>query len=104
MSGSEYLTLEQVAERLPNRPHPLTVRRWCKSGVRGVHLQFVKMGRTIIIRPEWVEEFATRLAAATAPPEFPHPSPARPQQCRHRPQAASRRQAAAEATCARFGL
>lgn len=67
---NEYLTLGQAASMLPNRPGATCVWRWCRHGVlpRGsakrITLQHVRVGGRIYTTARWLEQFATRLAAA----------------------------------------
>jgi len=59
------LTLSQAARSLPRlrgeKPvHSGTVARWIQRGVRGVRLEAVKIGRTLVTSREALQRFAER--------------------------------------------
>lgn len=62
---SGLLTLSQAAKILPckngRRIHPSTLWRWTR-GLRGVCLQYVRVGRLIMITEDWLHHFFTELA------------------------------------------
>ncbi len=66
------LTLQQAAEFLPRlrrgrKVHPHTLYRWISTGVRGVRLDVVRVGRTLVTSVEGLQRFAVRLASGPAP-------------------------------------
>ena len=62
------LSLCEAARTLPTidgrRPHTTTVWRWCRRGVRGVKLEYLRIGRRVCTSYEALGRFAQRLAAA----------------------------------------
>ena len=59
---NELLTLTQVARSIPGRPHISTVFRWCRVGIRGVRMGYVRFGRRMLVPREAMDRFATALA------------------------------------------
>ena len=59
----ELLSLSQAAKSLPSRPHPSTVWRWTKRGVRGVRLETIVIASRRFTSREALERF---VAATTA--------------------------------------
>lgn len=55
------------------RPHVSTVWRWCRRGVRGVHLVYVRLGRRVGTSAEAFARFAQRPTDADARPDPPIP-------------------------------
>lgn len=73
----DYLTLSEAAKRLPRmngrRVNTSTLWRWCRRGVRGIHLEYRKIGRSIVVREVDMDRFFSELAKTdkalqTAPP------------------------------------
>ena len=66
--GLELLTLSEAAQRLPRvhhkRIHVSTLWRWCRKGLRGIRLEYVKVGRKIMVTPQGLERFFNALAQA----------------------------------------
>jgi len=66
---SEYLTLSQAANLLPNRPHSAAVWRWCRrgtvarNGVR-IRLRHGRAGGRVFTTEAWLQEFFEAVAAA----------------------------------------
>jgi len=65
------LTLSEAAGALPRlrgkKPvHVGTICRWIKSGVGGVRLEAVKIGRTLVTSREALQRFAERRTARDA--------------------------------------
>ncbi|MCS7466126.1 DUF1580 domain-containing protein [Stieleria sp. ICT_E10.1] len=59
------ITLAEVPAMLPGRrPHVSTVWRWYRTGVRGVRLEAVKIGRSVITSRQAVTRFLTHLNAS----------------------------------------
>ncbi len=86
------LTLSEASEQLPSingkRHTTISLWRWCRMGIHGVRLEYLKIGRNIMTSREALERFY--LALAHADPELPPRRAAR----RYRPRdpAARRRQ------------
>lgn len=58
------LTLDQIAEIASPRDHKLsrtTVYRWCKIGIGGVRLQYVKLGRRMLSSKRALNQFMQQL-------------------------------------------
>lgn len=65
----ELLTLAEAAKHLGRcgrRPSIPTLWRWCVSGVHGVKLRHLKIGRAIMLEPAALMEFGYALAKADA--------------------------------------
>jgi len=84
LGTEEVLSLADAARALPavhgRRVHPSTLWRWARKGIRGVRLDYARLGRSIVTTRAALTDFATRLAAADfAPgtPPAPSPRPAR---------------------------
>jgi hypothetical protein len=62
------LTPAQAARYLPkiglSAVSPTTVWRWCRKGVRGVHLEYARVGRRIVTSREALTRFGDALAEA----------------------------------------
>lgn len=69
MKASEYIPLESLPELLAANGgrtlHPSTPRRWASKGLCGVRLRAIAFGRRRYTKPQWLEEFATAIAAAS---------------------------------------
>lgn len=60
-----FMTLAEVAKYVGNgekRPHISSVWRWCRIGVKGKKLEYLRMGNRILVRPESVDIFGKELA------------------------------------------
>jgi Protein of unknown function (DUF1580) len=44
------------------RPHPSTIFRWCKRGLRGIRLEYCRVGHRICTSQEALSRFVNRLA------------------------------------------
>ena len=75
LGTSDYMTLAEITKRLPplngKRLHTSTVFRWCKNGIRGIHLKYAKIGRVIVISETDLNHFFAALAQAEQPKTFP---------------------------------
>lgn len=77
------LTLTEATKVLPRmngkRASICTLWRWCRKGLRGVSLDYVRVGRRIATSRESLNRFFNALAAADAPlvtaPPVPRPWP-----------------------------
>lgn len=73
------LSLTEATKVLPRvngrRPAIATVWRWCRKGLGGVHLEYVRIGRNIATSREALNRFFNALAASDPPlvvPQEPH--------------------------------
>ena len=71
-SIDSWVTLTQAATLLPqvsgSKVHTSTLWRWCKNGLRGVHLEHGYMGRRIVTSPEALCRFFAALAQQETTP------------------------------------
>ena len=72
--GEETLTLAEAAKALPRlrrgrKIHVSTLYRWISRGLRGVRLEAVKLGGTLVTSKEALQRFAERLSRAEGVPE-----------------------------------
>jgi hypothetical protein len=82
------LSLADAVKVTPGRPSIPTLWRWCRIGLRGVRLPYLRFGRRIMVERSAIDDFARRLAGADAPP----PSVGRREQ-RQKAETAQRRRA-----------
>ncbi len=54
------LSLAQASRLLPGRPHPSTLWRWRKKGVRGIKLKTVQIGGRVWVTRSAIADFAVR--------------------------------------------
>ena len=61
------LSIAEAAEHIGKisgqRPSPTTVWRWCRKGIQGVQLEYVRLGRSIRSSSEALDRFSHALAA-----------------------------------------
>ncbi len=66
LQSEKLLSLTDAAKALPaidgRRPHVSTMWRWCKKGVRGVRLEYVRLGHRVCTSMEALTRFSQRLA------------------------------------------
>ena len=78
LQKEKVLTLCEAAKDLPalngRRPHSSSLWRWCRRGLRGVHLEYVRLGGRICTSSEALSRFANALAAADTNLTKPVPS------------------------------
>ena len=90
------LSLTEATKVLPRlngkRPSISTLWRWCRKGLRGVHLEYIRLGRSIATSEEALNRFFEALAETDEVPD--EDRPATPQ--RKQP-SSSRRQASLDA-------
>jgi hypothetical protein len=108
----EILTLPDACRALPRvdgkRPHVSTIWRWCREGVRGVRLEYARLGGRLLTSRQALARFAVnvaeadRQAATPAPPASP-PEP-RPRAVRRSPRTRERQIAEAQRQCQAAGL
>lgn len=69
------LSLSDATKTLPSldgrRIHPSTIWRWCKQGLGGIHLEYLRLGRRLVTTEEAIGRFAQRLAEADDVPAGP---------------------------------
>ncbi len=77
----QLLSLTDAAKRVPRigrrKVHTSTIYRWCRRGIRGVHLEYVRVGHRMATSSEALTRFFNRLAEADKQirPENPARSP-----------------------------
>lgn len=78
----QLMSLTEATKVLPRlngkRPSICTLWRWCRKGLRGTHLEYIRIGRGIATSQQALNRFFTELSAndlpLTAPPiEKPFP-------------------------------
>ena len=71
VNREKLLSLGQASRWFPEvdgrRPSANSLWRWCRRGVRGVRLPYVRVGRRICTSPRAISGFCNRLAAADDP-------------------------------------
>lgn len=72
------VSLTEATKTLPRvngkRPAISTLWRWCRKGLRGVRLEYIRVGRNIATSREALSRFFAALADADTPPaQSPHP-------------------------------
>lgn len=64
------LSLSEAAKVIPavegRKPHASTLWRWMRKGLKGIKLDFVRVGHRICTTPEAIARFMERLAEADA--------------------------------------
>lgn len=58
------MTLSQAARTLPHRPAASTLWRWCRKGIRGIRLEYLRLGGRIFVEEEALRRFGLALAQA----------------------------------------
>lgn len=58
------MSLSEAARTLPHRPTPSTLWRWCRKGIKGIHLEYLRLGGRIFVEPEALRRFGLAVAAA----------------------------------------
>ncbi len=73
LQSETILSLSQAVKALPyvdgKRPHISTIWRWARKGLRGIHLEYVRLGHRVCTSEEALNRFANRLAEADPPIE-----------------------------------
>ena len=104
--NEDIISLSQAAKVMPavdgKRVHTSTVFRWCKKGVRGVRLEYSRLGRRIVTSREALSRFGAALADADKTPRAS--SAGRSESPTRTPAERRRAMAAAEARLAKRGL
>ncbi len=82
IENEQLLTLTEATKVLPRlngrQPAISTLWRWCRKGVRGVRLEYVRIGRNIATSREALGRFFNALARADQPPGKPRESSGQP--------------------------
>ena len=72
LSNETLLSLTDAAKAVPSldgkRPHVSTIWRWCRKGIRGVQLEYVRLGHRVCTSEQALARFAQRLADADGEP------------------------------------
>ena len=96
LKREKLLSLGDACRALPRidgkRPHVSTMWRWCRKGVRGVHLEHVRLGHRICTSNEALSRFVNALAEVDSqahPPSAPAKKPEPKRSEHHRKQAIS---------------
>ena len=79
---SEALPIAEAAKRLPNPPHPATLRRWIKFGARGRKLEGTLIGGRWYVSGEALEKFICATPAPIASHHHRKPPAMSPEQAR----------------------
>lgn len=68
LRNESVLSLAEAAASLPKldgrRPHVSSLWRWCRKGLRGVRLEYVRIGQRLCTSAEALDRFANALAEA----------------------------------------
>ena len=82
-------TLADVAARLPRlsgrRLHCSTLWRWATKGIRGIRLEYIKMGGRLVTSVEAVARFSAKLAELDQQPRDDPPAEVRQKAKRRTP-------------------
>lgn len=77
LDSEALITMNAAATLLPTidgrQPHPASVWRWCKKGVNGVRLDYVRVGYRVLTSREAVARFLAELAEADLDPDKGRP-------------------------------
>ena len=83
LAESEVLTLTEASKILPRRngkrPAAATLWRWCRFGIKGVRLEYIRCGRNIMTSRTALQRFFEDLARADQSRQEPVPFRALPQ-------------------------
>lgn len=71
MLGETLRRLSEAAAKIRTRPNVSTVWRWHKKGIKGIHLETIKIGGTIYTSDEALERFLERINEPAAPAPRP---------------------------------
>lgn len=71
IENEEVMSLTDATKVLPRvngkRPSVCTMWRWCRKGLRGVHLDYIRIGRGIATSREALNRFFNALSEADLP-------------------------------------
>ncbi|MBI5092242.1 MAG: DUF1580 domain-containing protein [Candidatus Hydrogenedentes bacterium] len=97
-TAEQLLTLSEAAATLPHRPSIPTLWRWARKGLKGVKLEYARIGGRILVSQESLRRFGEELAKAdTDPTPTVKPTP------RRTPAQRAAAVASAKARCATAG-
>ena len=72
LRNEKLLSLTDAARAVPaidgRRPHTSTIWRWCRRGIRGIRLEYLRLGHRVVTSEAAIGRFAQRLAEADTPP------------------------------------
>ena len=64
----DFFTLTEAAHRLPRidgrRLHPSTLWRWCRKGIQGISLDYIRVGNKVMVSEEGLNRFFAKLSQA----------------------------------------
>ena len=66
MDFEQMISMSKVSCLLPGHPHPVTIRRWSRQGLRGIRLGSWKVGSRRYTTREAVEAFIAAITGATS--------------------------------------
>lgn len=61
LKNEEVMPLAKALRQAGYQSNPSTAWRWCKQGVRGVKLEYLRAGRRIVTSVEAIQRFSDRL-------------------------------------------
>jgi len=68
LNQDNLLSLREAVRYVPSingrRRAVSTLYRWCRRGIKGIRLEYVRVGRNVATTPEALERFFAALAAA----------------------------------------
>ncbi len=64
LRDEEKLGLSAASKHVPDHPHASTLWRWCREGLHGVRLEYLKVGRRIVTSREALDRFFERITEA----------------------------------------
>ncbi len=77
VNTEQLLSLTEATKVMPRvngkRPAISTLWRWCRKGINGVHLEYLRLGRNILTTEAALFRFFAALAAADRPLTPPAP-------------------------------
>lgn len=85
INTEELLSLTQATKELPKlgkRPSVSTLWRWCRVGINGVTMEYLRLGRKIVTSREAMARFFTKLAEMDPPRHRPNLEYLKPQRRR----------------------
>lgn len=71
------ITLAEARRLLPTRPDISTLWRWARKGVKGVRLEYLRVGAKIVTSEAALRRFGAALAATDDNPDPRPPTPRR---------------------------
>ena len=68
MEEQKLIPLAEAARLMPCGPTSNTIWRWCRRGIRGIRLEYLRLGHRVVTSEAAIGRFAQRLAEADTPP------------------------------------